>query len=133
MTNIMMVFKRVFKPLYLISMVLLILLLVPDMSFSNELNEWQEVASTSDGIQFINPKSISYDNKGFLSIETKYSELNPENQEIINTNIYEMQIDCENRLFKDISINGKLQKSSRWKDSKDDKLIKKTIINSCSY
>ena len=95
--------------------------------------DWIEVGKRSNGIQLIDANSIKYNNRGFLSVITKYSEINPDDQTIISTNSYLMAIDCENRLFSKLPINGELKQVKSWDKPTNDKLIKKTIINSCSY
>ncbi len=100
--------------------------------YAEEIN-WTEVANTPIGIQFIDTKSIKYNNRGTLSVLTKYSEINPDDHENINTNLYLMAIDCENRLFSKLPLNGELKQVRNWISPTNDKLIKKTIINSCSY
>ena len=92
-----------------------------------------EVDRTINGIQFIDANSIKYNNRGFLSVITKYSEINPDDQTIISTNSYLMAVDCENRLFSKLPVNGELKQVKNWNEPTNDKLIKKTIINSCSY
>ncbi len=94
---------------------------------------WQEVASTSSGKQFIDIGSIQYDSKGVLSLSTKYNEINEENDEILTTNLYLMEVNCEERLYRDASINGIIQKNSTWKEPNGDKLIKRTIIKACTF
>ena len=94
---------------------------------------WTEVANTTNGIQFIDTNSIKYNNRGILSVLTKYSEINPDDEEIINTNIYLMAIDCENRLFSKFQVNGELKQVNKWNSPINDKFVKKTILNSCSY
>ena len=100
--------------------------------FADEIN-WTEVANTSNKSQFIDTSSIKYNNKGFLSVVTRYSEINPEDQKIITSNSYLMAVDCENRLFSKLPLNGELKQVKNWKKPNNDKFIKKTIINSCSY
>ena len=99
---------------------------------AGEIN-WIEVARTNDQIQFIDPNTIKYNNRGWLSIITKYSEISPDDQTIISTNPYLMAVDCENRLFSKLPINGELKQVKNWVEPINDKLIKTTIINSCSY
>ncbi len=94
---------------------------------------WIEVANTGIEIQYIDPNSIKYNKRGFLSVMTKYSEINLEDQNTINTNSYLMAIDCENRLFSKLPVNGELRQVKNWEKPIDNKLIKNTIINSCSY
>ena len=99
---------------------------------AEELN-WVKVASTNNKIQFIDPNSIKYNNKGILSVKTKYSEINPEDNTNINTDSYLIAIDCENRLFSKLPFNNDINKVKNWVKPKNDKLIKTTIFNSCSY
>ena len=100
---------------------------------SAEQINWVEVDRTSNGIQFIDSNSIKYNKRGFLSVITKYSEISPDTQTIINSNSYLMAVDCENRLFSKLPLNGELKQVKIWEEPTNDKLIKKTIINSCSY
>ena len=99
---------------------------------AEELN-WIEVDKTINGIQFIDVDSINDDKRGFLSVITKYSEINPDDQTIIQSNSYLMAIDCKNRLFTQLPVNGNLNQVKNWDKPNNDKLIKTTIINSCSY
>ena len=99
---------------------------------AEEIN-WLEVDKTKNGTQSIDINSIKYNNKGFLSVVTKYSEISEDDQAVITTNSYLMAIDCENRLFSKLPINGELNQVKNWEEPINDKLIKKTIMNSCSY
>ena len=103
------------------------------LKLSAEEIEWIEVSRTTNELILIDPKSINYNNSGLLLVTTKYSEVNPEDQKIINTESYSMAIDCENRLFSKLPLNGDLNKVKKWEEPINDKLIKKTILNSCSY
>ena len=103
------------------------------ITLSAEDINWLEVYKTNNGRQFIDTNSIKYNNKGFLSVITKYSEVNPEDQSIISSNSYLMAVDCENRLFSKLPVNGELKQVKTWEEPTNNKLIKKTIINSCSY
>ena len=103
-----------------------------DKLSAEEIN-WIEVAKINNELQYIDVNSIKYNNRGFLSVLTKYSEINPEDHEIINTNSYLIAVDCDNRLFSKLPVNGDLKQVKNWDKPLNDKLIKKTIINSCSY
>ena len=102
------------------------------MLFADEIN-WVEVAKSNNQIQSIDINSIKYNNDGFLSVLMKYSETNPADQEIINTNTFLMAIDCENRLFSKLPVNTELKQVNKWNKPIEDKLMKTTIINSCFY
>ena len=103
------------------------------IKLSAEEIDWVEVANTNNEIQLIDINSIKYNNSGFLSVMTKYLEINPEDQKLINTNSYLLAIDCENRLFNQLPVNGELKQVKIWMKPENNKLIKTTIINSCSY
>tara|TARA_Y100001968_G_scaffold5292_1_gene4682 strand:+ start:7726 stop:8049 length:324 start_codon:yes stop_codon:yes gene_type:complete len=107
--------------------------LSPFNSLSAQEINWVEIANTTDEKQFIDTNSIKYNNKGLLSVVTKYSEINPDDHNIIKTNSYLMAIDCEKRLFSNLPVNGELKQIKKWNNPINDKLIKTTILNSCSY
>ena len=95
--------------------------------------EWLEVSKTENELLSINPNSIKYNNKGFLSVIAKHSEIDPDDQTVINDDPFLMAIDCENRLFSKFPVNADLKQVKNWENPINNKLIKKTIINSCSY
>ena len=107
------------------------------LSFSFKISadeiEWLEVSKTNNELLFINPNSIKYNNKGFLSVIAKHSEINPDNQTVIDNKPFLMAIDCENRLFSKFPVNTNLKQVKSWESPINNKLIKTTIINSCSY
>ncbi len=100
---------------------------------SAEEIEWVEVSKTNNESLSINPNSIKYNNQGFLSVIAKHSEIDQHDQTIINDDPFLMAIDCENRLFNKFPVNTDLKKVKNWDNPINNKLIKKSIINSCSY
>ena len=100
--------------------------------FAEEI-EWLEVSKTNTELLSIKPNSIKYNNKGFLSVIAKHSEIDPDDQTVINNQPFLMAIDCENRLFSEFPVNSDFKEVKNWKNPINNKLIKKTIINSCSY
>ncbi len=100
--------------------------------FAQEFS-WNEVARSSNEIQFIDSHSIQYNNQGVLTFFTRHFEINPVDQNIISTDSYLMAVDCENRLFSRLPRNGELKQIKTWNKSTNDKFIKTIIINSCSY
>ena len=110
----------------------LILLSSLNQVFAYEIN-WTEVANTNNETQFIDTNSIKYYNNNLLSVLTKYSEINPDDNKILNTQSYLLAIDCEKRLFSKLPTNGELKQIKKWDQPINNKLIKKTIINSCAY
>ena len=112
--------------------IVLIVFSFPLMLSAQEI-KWLEVSKTNNEVIFIEPGSINYDNRGFLSVITKQSEVDPKDQKIINTYSYLMAIDCDNRLYSKLPVTGDIKQVKNWETPLNDKLIKKTIINSCSY
>tara|TARA_B100000945_G_scaffold212068_1_gene170804 strand:+ start:68 stop:457 length:390 start_codon:yes stop_codon:yes gene_type:complete len=100
--------------------------------FAEEI-EWLEVSKTNNELLSINPSSIKYNNKGFLLVIAKHSDFNPDDQTIKNNDSFLMVIDCENRLFSKFPANADLKQVKNWEKPFNNKLIKKAIINSCSY
>ena len=100
--------------------------------FAEEI-DWKEVSKTNNELLSINPNSIKYNNKGFLSVIARHSEIEPDDQTVINDDPFLMAIDCENRLFSKFPVNAELKQVKSWVNPIDNKLIKKAIINSCSY
>ncbi len=100
--------------------------------FADEI-EWLEVSKTNNELLSINPNSIKYHNKGFLSVIAKRSVIDPDDQTVMNNDPFLIAIDCENRLFSKFPANSDLKQVKNWENSINNKLIKKTIVNTCSY
>tara|TARA_Y100001968_G_scaffold254784_1_gene240773 strand:+ start:552 stop:941 length:390 start_codon:yes stop_codon:yes gene_type:complete len=125
--------KNYLKQLLSFSFSIVLLVLSFPLMLSAHDIKWLEVSKTNNEVIFIEPSSINYDNRGFLSVITKQSEIDPEDQKIINTDSYLMTIDCENRLYSKLPVTGDTKQVKNWETPLNDKLIKKLIINSCSY
>ena len=104
----------------------------PFKIFADEI-EWVEVSRTNNELLSINPNSIKYNNKGFLSVMAIYSYIDPDDQNVINNQPFLMAIDCKNRLFSKFPAIADIKQVKNWENPINNKLIKKTIINSCSY
>ena len=95
--------------------------------------EWLEVSRTNNELLSIKPNSLKYNKKGFLSVIARHSEIDQNNQSIINDDAFLMAIDCKNRLYSKYPANTDFMQEKDWENPINNKLIKKTIINSCSY
>ena len=125
---------RIFFRQGLLFIFIIFLIFISSSSFKllAEEIEWLEVSKTNSELLSISLDSIKYNNKGFLSVLAKYSEINPDDQTVINNDSFLMAIDCENRLFSKFPVNSNLKEVKSWENPINNKLIKKTIINSCS-
>ncbi len=116
----------------LLSLLFLIFFSFSFKVFAEEI-QWIEVSQSNNELLSIDPNSIKYNNKGFLFVIAKYSEIDPDDQTLINDHPYLMAIDCENRLFSKFPANADVKQVKNWENPINNKLIKKAIINSCSY
>ena len=66
---------------------LLILIFSTFKVFAEEI-EWLVVSKTNSELISIKSNSIKYNNKGFLSVIAKHSEIDPDDQTVINTDAF---------------------------------------------
>ena len=92
---------------------------------------WVEVSQTPTGIQYLDRDSINIEEKGIIELTTKYIKIAPSTSKEIEENIYIMKINCMTNKFKDISVNGKKNLSTKWEDPNGDKLLDDVISDSC--
>tara|TARA_Y100001968_G_C19135652_1_gene608953 strand:- start:261 stop:677 length:417 start_codon:yes stop_codon:yes gene_type:complete len=92
---------------------------------------WIEVSQTSAGIQYLDRDSIHIKEKGIIELTTKYLVIDTNTSREIEENIYTMKINCLTNKFKDISVNGKKNLSTKWEDPNGDKLLDDLISYSC--
>ena len=100
--------------------------------FADEI-EWLQASKTNHELLSINPNSIKYNNKGFLTFIAKQSVFDPDDQTVINNDLFLMVIDCENRLFSKFPANTYPKQVKEWDNPINNKLIKQVIVNSCAY
>tara|TARA_B100000900_G_C20083105_1_gene514854 strand:+ start:20 stop:412 length:393 start_codon:yes stop_codon:yes gene_type:complete len=94
--------------------------------------DWLLLKENKDGKEWVDLGSIKKIRNNEISVLTKYFQ-NPIEEKVKGeTNLYVMRINCENREYKDISINGIPNFKSKWKTSNDDELIDVVIDKSCS-
>ena len=94
--------------------------------------EWLLLKENDDGKEWVDLGSIKKINNNELSVLTKYFQ-NPSKEKLKGeTNLYVMRINCDNREYKDISVNGIPSFKAKWKTSNNDELIDVVIDKSCS-
>ena len=93
--------------------------------------DWLLLKENNDGKEWIDLGSIKKIKDNEISVLTKYFQ-NPSNEKVKGeTNLYVMKINCDNREYKDISVNGIPNFKAKWKTSNDDELIDVVIDKSC--
>jgi len=94
--------------------------------------DWFLLKENNDGKEWIDLGSIKNIKNNQISVLTKYFQ-NPSDKEAKGeTNLYVMRINCDNREYKDISVNGIPNFKAKWKKSNDDELIDVVIDKGCS-
>ncbi len=94
--------------------------------------DWVLLKENDDGKEWIDKGSIKSLANGEISVLTKFFK-NPTNSDDDGElSLYVMRINCNEKKFKDTSINGIPQFNSKWQTSNNDELIDVVIENSCS-
>jgi len=103
-------------------------------SFSDAIGnvDWVLLKENNFGKEWLDKGSIKSLPNGDITVLTKFFQ-NPTNlDEDGELSLYVMRINCDEKKFKDTSINGIPQFNSKWQTSNDDELIDIVIENSCS-
>ena len=94
--------------------------------------DWLLLKENEDGKEWIDLGSIKKINNNEISVLSKYFQ-NPSKEKVKGeTNLYVMKINCDNREYKDISVNGIPSFKAKWETSNGDELIDVVIDKSCS-
>ena len=94
--------------------------------------DWVLLKENNDGKEWIDMGSIKEINNGELTVLTKFLKNPKESSDKEQLSLYVMRINCNEKTFKDTSINGIPQFGSKWQNSNDDELIEVVIEKSCS-
>ena len=94
--------------------------------------DWVLLKENNDGKEWLDRGSLKELPNGEISVLTKFFK-NPANSgDDGELSLYVMRIKCDEKKFKDTSINGIHQFNSKWQTSNNDELIDVVIENSCS-
>lgn len=102
--------------------------------------DWQEVAATSEGRQWWDAGSLRVNRNGNLTVLSRFQPAPPDDQarnpdgseaRPPASDLYVMEIDCGQQLYRDTSINGIPQWGSSWQAAGSDDLISTTITAVC--
>ena len=94
--------------------------------------EWKEVPATEAGQQWWDIGSLHYDKDGNLSVLSRFTQALREGEKQQNGSLYLMHVDCDQKLFRDTSVNGLHRFRSEWKPSDGDELIDAVIDEVCT-
>tara|TARA_A100000164_G_scaffold242183_1_gene215287 strand:- start:109 stop:498 length:390 start_codon:yes stop_codon:yes gene_type:complete len=94
--------------------------------------DWVLLKENNDGKEWIDMGSIKEINTEEITILTKFLKNPKESSDKEQLSLYVMRINCNDKIFKDTSINGIPQFGSKWQSSNNDELIEVVIEKSCS-
>ena len=94
--------------------------------------DWLLLKENNDGKEWIDMGSIKETNAGEITVLTKFLKNPKEPSDKEELSLYVMRINCNDKTYKDTSINGIPQFGSKWQTSNNDELIDVVIEKGCS-
>ena len=91
--------------------------------------DWHELPATAEGRQWWDAGSLRSNRDGNLTVLSRFQPAPPDEKK---SDLYVMEIDCGQDLFRDTSINGIPQWGSSWQVAAGDGLIEATIKAVCA-
>ena len=123
---------RIILNLLFLSFSLFIILDISNLAYGIGNVDWVLLKENKDGKEWLDRGSIKPLRNGEISVLTKFFR-NPNNSsDDGELSLYVMRINCDEKKFKDTSINGIPQFNSKWQSSNNDELIDIVIDKSCS-
>ena len=124
--------KIIFNYFSLCFAFLIIILNNSEFAYSIGNVDWLLLKENNDGKEWIDMGSIKSINDNEISVLTKFFKNPKHSNEKEQLSLYVMRINCNDKTFKDTSINGIPQFGSKWQTSNNDELIDVVIEKSCS-
>jgi hypothetical protein len=116
---------------------LLLLLISPALAGAGSV-EWHEVPSTAEGRQWWDSGSLRFDRQGRLSVLSRFQPPTPAGDDgepavrpAIGT-LYVMQLDCDEALYRDTSVNGLPRWQAEWRPVAGDGLMSSVLNEACA-
>ena len=124
--------KIIFKFFSLFFTFLILILNNSEFAYGIGNVDWLLLKENNDGKEWIDMGSIKEINAGEITVLTKFLKNPKEPSDKEELSLYVMRINCNDKTFKDTSINGIPQFGSKWQTSNDDELIDVVIEKGCS-
>ena len=124
--------KIIFKFFSLCFTFLILILNNSEFAYGIGNVDWVLLKENNDGKEWIDMGSIKEINAGEITVLTKFLKNPKEPSDKEELSLYVMRINCNDKTFKDTSINGIPQFGSKWQTSNNDELIDVVIEKSCS-
>ena len=124
--------KIIFKFFSLCFTFLILILNNSEFAYGIGNVDWVLLKENNDGKEWIDMGSIKKTNAGEITVLTKFLKNPKEPSDKEELSLYVMRINCNEKTFKDTSINGIPQFGSKWQTSNNDELIDVVIEKGCS-
>ena len=124
--------KIIFKFFSLCFTFLILILNNSEFAYAVSNVDWLLLKENNDGKEWIDMGSIKETNSGEITVLTKFLKNPKEPSDKEELSLYVMRINCNDKTFKDTSINGIPQFGSKWQTSNNDELIDVVIEKGCS-
>ena len=111
--------------LLVLALVLLMALGWPSVLLAGPV-DWRSVGTSEEGEQWWDTGSLRLSRGGELSVLTRFQPASEDRGQL-----YVMELDCGQRLYRDTSINGIPQWGAEWQIAADDGLIDATMEAVC--
>ena len=124
--------KIIFKFFSLCFTFLILILNNSEFTYAVSNVDWVLLKENNDGKEWIDMGSIKEINAGEITVLTKFLKNPKEPSDKEELSLYVMRINCNDKTYKDTSINGIPQFGSKWQTSNNDELIDVVIEKGCS-
>lgn len=93
--------------------------------------DWREVPANADGRQWWDAGSLRRSRSGQLSVLSRFQPAAAEGESERLGDLYVMELDCGQRLFRDTSVNGWPHPRAEWQPVDGDVLLEAVLDASC--
>ena len=124
--------KIIFKFFSLCFTFLILILNNSEFAYAVSNVDWLLLKENNDGKEWIDMGSIKETNAGEITVLTKFLKNPKAPSDKEELSLYVMRINCNDKTYKDTSINGIPQFGSKWQTSNNDELIDVVIEKGCS-
>ena len=124
--------KIIFKFFSLCFTFLILILNNSEFAYAVSNVDWLLLKENNDGKEWIDMGSIKETNAGEITVLTRFLKNPKEPSDKEELSLYVMRINCNDKTYKDTSINGIPQFGSKWQTSNNDELIDVVIEKGCS-
>ena len=124
--------KIIFKFFSLCFTFLILILNNSEFAYGIGNVDWVLLKENNDGKEWIDMGSIKEINAGEITVLTKFLKNSKELRDKEELSLYVMRINCNDKTYKDTSINGIPQFGSKWQTSNNDELIDVVVEKGCS-